>query len=579
MKFFHAYDSRGFDGLVKNDLINEDTGFKIQHVYSMPSNFKFNRVAAKGSTLHSLLKEGNYPFYVDRLTGGLRYHPYIFDRKLIEEYRSMLGDWFLGFQQHELMGRAADWRRIGAMLEKEPDCDPRSTLQLQKLLFTPEYLPPDGTPMYFLTQGAPEEYSGLPMPHDPESCLADAEWLIRRRMEQTDGMLLFCCSGHMMFPVANRLGGRAFMPELGAQTPHARIAVALTRGLARTNNKMWGTYYECWRRNKPLGDTFGYTKPVYDPNSINEWWYTQDQFVDDFTTGGPTAGSSRLLQRRIYFYSLMSGAQFLSEEWEMNCTYESTSTLELSPYGLLKKEFIEFALGHKQMETKTPFAIVLPTDYEDIQLFSFARTTPGEPAPSYLTFPISGERAVRVGRIQDLLNFIFRRDLEHEVGNESHTLQNSRFGDLFDIVYADVSDEVLARYDRLVDADPDGTFARKMAGKRNVLTSEDFDTLEIQLKARAAEILPITVDALHWLLSEDENGRYLTVFNNEGNTRILGEGDFVDHRADVSTAVHTKPGISLDILYASSDQVRVEKRGEGEYSVFVPATDLVILRY
>ena len=153
----------------------------------------------------------------------------------------------------------------------------------------------------------------------------------------------------------------------------------------------------------------------------------------------------------------------------MNCTYESTSTFELSPYGLLKKEFIEFARGHKQMDAVTPFAIVLPTDYEDIQLFSFSRAERGEPAPSYLTFPISGERAARVGRIQDLLNFIFRRDLEQEVGNESHTLQNSRFGDLFDIVYVDTPAQALSRYDCLIDADPDGAFVAKWNGTIPVL--------------------------------------------------------------------------------------------------------------
>ena len=64
MKYFHVYDRRFFDGLVKHNFITEDTGFKLQHTYQMPSERKFNREAAIGSPLHSLIKEGNHPFYV-----------------------------------------------------------------------------------------------------------------------------------------------------------------------------------------------------------------------------------------------------------------------------------------------------------------------------------------------------------------------------------------------------------------------------------------------------------------------------------------------------------------------------------
>ena len=57
MKFFHVYNEQFFEGLVKNGLINEDTGFKIQHNWSMPTNLKFNEIAAKGGKLHKLITE------------------------------------------------------------------------------------------------------------------------------------------------------------------------------------------------------------------------------------------------------------------------------------------------------------------------------------------------------------------------------------------------------------------------------------------------------------------------------------------------------------------------------------------
>ena len=51
MKFFHVYNEEYFEGLVKNNLINKDSGFKIQHVFSLPKEKKFNVFAAKGTKL------------------------------------------------------------------------------------------------------------------------------------------------------------------------------------------------------------------------------------------------------------------------------------------------------------------------------------------------------------------------------------------------------------------------------------------------------------------------------------------------------------------------------------------------
>ena len=113
MKFFHVYNEQFFEGLVKNGLINEDTGFKLQHNWSMPTELKFNKIAARGGKLHKLITEKRYPFYIDRITGGTAYHKYVFDKDLIDEYEDTLGEWFLGFQLHEsASNRRNDWNGI-----------------------------------------------------------------------------------------------------------------------------------------------------------------------------------------------------------------------------------------------------------------------------------------------------------------------------------------------------------------------------------------------------------------------------------------------------------------------------------
>ena len=38
----------------------------------------------------------------------------------------------------------------------------------------------------------------------------------------------------------------------------------------------------------------------------------------------------------------MSGANYLAEEWGLNCSYSDMKTFELSEYGLVKKKFLDF---------------------------------------------------------------------------------------------------------------------------------------------------------------------------------------------------------------------------------------------
>ena len=111
MKFFHVYNDECMVGLEKNGLINADSGFKIQNVFSVPTHRLFNNIAAKGGVLHNLIREGHFPFYVDRIAGGVTYFPYAYDQSLIREYSELLGDWFLGFQLHESgSNRRGDWK-------------------------------------------------------------------------------------------------------------------------------------------------------------------------------------------------------------------------------------------------------------------------------------------------------------------------------------------------------------------------------------------------------------------------------------------------------------------------------------
>ena len=572
MKFFHVYNEKYFEGLVKNKLINKDTGFKIQHIFAMPEELKFNALAAKGGRLHSLIKENRYPFYVDRIAGGCTYHKYEFDRELIREYADILGEWFLGFQLHEsASNRRQNWGRIRKTMGSDGPYDPE---ELKAKMVSPYAVTPAGEYLPALSQGTPEEYALLRYAEKPEDFVEEVRQMFQNRQQDTEGFILPCDSYYLFTRMQDELGMRTFMPEVGWQIPHMRIAVALARGMARARGKLWGTYYETW-----IGTVEeGYSMPCYNTEPGNEWYLTQETHPDDFTTQGANGGSSRHLQRRIYYYSFMSGADYLAEEWGLNCSYSDMQTFELSDYGLAKKEFIDFTQQVPNMKARIPFAIVLPRRYECVEIVEPHRPDVYEThRDSYMDCTLTPEQMAYNGHVEDVLKRIYYRSGK-VFGNEGHTLTNSRFGDLFDILYEDLPEEVYGKYECLVDASPDGAFAAKLGSRFPVLESGDLDGLEKKLHT-LEETLPCRVDSLHWLLSEDEAGdSYVSVFNNEGNTRSVRHGDSLDPAADGVVRVTLREPGQLQLIKGSS-AVSLERLSDTLWEVAVPAAGFAIFKY
>ncbi len=568
MKIFHVYEPDHFEGLVKNNFLNEDSGLKIQHIFTLPNRKKFNALAAKGSTLYEMLKKEGYAFYVDRLTGGVKYHPYAFDKALLKEYNDLLGEWFLGIQLHEIgNNRYNDWNRLMQRMAGLP----YTVENIREQMFSPESTNPQNEPIYRFTHGTPEEYAVLTRPTTIEEVREDLYNTILKRLEQTDGNILSCDGGSLLFQLEHKAGVKVFMPEIGYQTAHTRIQIALARGMAKAHNKKWGVYYECWKKAE---NGTNYTQPVYGNLPYNDWNYTQEQFGDDFTTCGENGGSSRLLQRRLYFHALMSGAEFWAEEWGFVRSFYNMETYDLSPYGKVKKEFINFARNHKKMQAQIPFAIVLPCDLDCVHIGTGFKGPICTPSNSFLRITPDKATAVRFGKIQDVIKTVFQGEEAGKYGNEGKTIQNSRFGDHFDIIYADAPETALRQYALLIDADPDGAFA-KAHPDLPIINGSDLEALEQMLRCKVKELLPVNVDGLHWILSEDEHGRYLTIFNNEGNHRTIAEGDTINQAADATVTVALKEKGELSKLYESAS-VEVQKIKDGEYRVTVPAAQLVV---
>ncbi len=577
MKFFHVYNDKFFEGLEKNGMINRDTGFKIQHVFSMPDEIKFNQYAAKGTKLHSLIKDEKFPFYVDRIAGGCTYHKYSFDRSLIREYKDILGDWFLGFQLHESGSNRCytDWPRI--LHYTGGDKGPYDPEVLRKVLKEEYAVMPDGTPLQCISQGTVEEYAKLQFPETPQAYIADMMEMFRTRMGEVEGSILPCDSYFMATKMQDELGMRSFMPEVGCQIPLMRLAVALVRGIAKASGKTWGTYYECWREVQNVG----YSMPCFNDDPSNEWYLSQELHPDDFTSYGENGGSSRLLQNRIYYYSLMSGADYFSEEWGLNCSYSDMKEFSLSPYGMIKKNFISAAEKLRGIQAEIPFAIVLPKAYSCVEIPSvFWEWEVGLHREKYMERLLGKEEREYVGHVEDVLKLFFVRNGK-KYGNEGHVITNSRFGDVVDVIYEDTSMEAMKKYEYLIDATPDSEFFKKHADSgMRILESADLERLTSSMDQLIRATMPCVVDKLCWLVSTDQDGRrFLSIFNNEGNERDWHQGDIIHTEADEVVTVQFSIPANVKVFEASPKMAQITREDDLTYRVKVPAAGFVILEF
>jgi hypothetical protein len=107
-----------------------------------------------------------------------------------------------------------------------------------------------------------------------------------------------------------------------------------------------------------------------------------------------------------------------------------------------------------------------------------------------------------------------------------------------------------------------------------------FFTMSFAKSGFAKDILPISADTLHWLISEDEaGGRYFSVFNNEGNLRNISHGDTLLPEADRVITITLKEPADLSILKCSSDAVTLTRCDDCTYRAMIPGAGFMILKY
>ena len=536
--FFHAYMPKVFEAQINAGLFRENDGIRFCQSIDIDENLKFNNLAKAGGKLYNFVKDNNCPLYIDRLQGGCFFEGYDYDMELVRTYSEMLGKKFFGFQMHEWMSNfISDTDKLVGGKCPEPWTEENITATLKRDFPFPHI---------FTEAMSVKEFAEVGHITELNKYLGVMEVLFLKRQKYTGEMLLPCDSAILGYSLEFKNGAKRVMPEIGQQTKHTSVQIAYARGMSKAYGKSFGTYYEPWG-----GEPFSACN--YQKDGLNEWNISNDSFP--FKTAGGNGGSSRSLQKRMYLYSYVSGAEFISEEWGLCNTFCDWNDFELTPYGQVKKDFINFTEKYKNIgKPITPVAAVIPK--EIISLDNI------DADGIYCSFNVDGELKRKLDIMRTGLRKLFA--FGETFGNENGSLVNRLIPDAVDIVNEDVYDE--NKYTYAVNLTGDENFEKKY----RCCSAEDVpDVLN--------RFLPCKVTGgLHHIVNKNSDDEYfLTIFNNTGIVRSVADGEYGLKEAEKTVQVELKDGRKLLALYGNFNM----EENDSKYYITVPAGELFFGRF
>ncbi|MBR3818317.1 MAG: hypothetical protein IKJ41_04130 [Clostridia bacterium] len=520
--YFHCYHPQTWEAQKECGLIDEHAGVRFMQTATLPEELKFNNLAAKGSSFYNMMLENRLPMYIDRLQGGVVFEDYKFDWRLVDYYREILGDKFIGFQMHEWMNNlASDLRRISECIGDLPWTEENITKSVMSK-YPMNYL--------WLEAQSAKEYALCGNPQTADEFINFAETLFRNRYELCSGQLIPCDSYGLAYQTEINCGVKHFMPEIGAQTPDTRIQIAYARGMARTKNVSFGIYYEPWGGNP-------FSTCCYHKEDENEWGI---KGLGDlaYETKGCNGGSSRSLQKRIQLYGYFAGADFISEEWGMCNTFYDWKDFELTPYGKIKLDFLNIIKKYPEEKIGTPYtplAVVLPKD-----LFGIAGLDDGN-NQTVFGYPLFGSAAKTMKNVRKALKYLLSNPSDM-IGCETANIVNSDIPDCIDVIHEDYIN-LYEDYEFFVDLTGNPGFSRN---HRCISVEEAPEILK--------NLLPCEVSGgVHWFVNKTADGWLLVMFNNSGIERSVEKGEYILPQGTQKAAVRLKNGQKLNILEGAKD--------------------------
>ena len=534
-----------WQGMLKNDFMDKSSGVRLNLNWRIDGTRDFNTVAKKDGELYNIIKQGGFGLYIDRLQGGIEYFDYTPDIRLCEQYEQLIGDRFLGFQMHEwasnYLGEFKKMYKAGLTEWSE-----------SAIIDAYHKLYPQGERLMTESMSVRELYTLCP-PSNLHHMLKNLEYLFNARCKKTGGRLITCDSSVLGFDYELKNGARNIMAEIGGQTEDTRLQIAYARGCSKAHGKPFGAYYEPWG-GKPLSAV------KYTADDRSEW-QPQGSLNFAYSQGGENSGSTRSLQRRLHFYSYFAGAGFMSEEWCANTTFYDWNDFELTPYGKVKKEFIDFTKTFDVGKPLTPIAAVLPKDFSFINAIH-------DNSNYYMNMPVYGADAAAIRTVKRGLCEMFSNACDMK-GNEYITrpdgdrfiLINSELADAIDIIHEDSKN--IGDYRYLVDLTSNPEFAQKY----NNIIGIDI------VKNILFEQLPCTVTGnVSWTVTQKH---FILLINNDGVSFDAEKGEYTDPACDHIVQVTFKNGEQASAVYGEGKMQLID----GSYYVDIPAGGIAVLKF
>ena len=515
-RYFHEYFPQAWQGYEKNGFVDELTAIRLPHSWASKDYVDFNTLAVKDGAFYNLVKDLNCPLYIDRLLGGAYFYDYPYCQKTINDYIQLLGDDFYGFQLHEYCGAVrADFRKLQGPHSEECDWTPES---IRKFLL--KYYNYDD--VVYTVSMSPEELSRCGPVKNVDEFYQVLLALFKRRNSQY--RLMVCDSYQLGYKLWIENGVKTIAPEVGAQTPDSRIQISYARSMAKAYGIRFGVYYESWG-GKPV------SCGLYNRDHMSEWG--QILSYGPFQTAGGNGGSSRALHKRILHYSYVSGAQFIADEWGLGNMFYDWQNFELTPYGYVRKHFLDFVKKYPNVgEKMAPVALVLPKDLKFLTNIHSGKFMDFEQEPEENQIPDSTKK---------IICDVFSNPADDMQGDEIKNLINSDIPDAVDMIHEDSPN--IGDYQYLIDATAHPEFSAK---HHNLCTVDD-------LPAVLKKTLPCYVEGgLHWLVNQSHDQYYLSIFNHSGVSRSVEDGEKILPGSEKTVKVTIKDGRSLKILEGSA---------------------------
>ena len=545
MIIFHNYSRLYTKKLIEEGMAQKGDGFKITQHYCSKPEMKFNEVAKKGGELYNIVKEYGSCFYIDRLQGGTFFSFYPFSEELQEEYNEITDGGYLGVQLHELgETRLYDWFRIKGELDKTglPWTEENILESVRAISHNKEF------PHF--SQGPAGEYAERKLPEKLREFYDDIDYVIKTRMERFGGKIINCDSCAIYPGLEKENDIPLSLVEIGGLTADTNYQIALRRGMSCAAGKKWGVYLEPWGID---GELSAY---CFMKNGENEWNCTKENFSFEAKCGN--GGTSMSFAKRMMYYSLFAGTDYFSEEWGQSNTFYDFESFVLSPYGKIKKEFFALSRQFNSVKPVVPIAVVVPHEYKILN--------------TQIVYPFENDIYDKeYSEMFKSMKSLFSDGVK--IGFEDIYFTTGIAGGLIDIIYDD-SYEGKPPYDLIID------YSSRMKGE-NVLDAYSCNNLKERVKVFVDSFLPVKIESTgskDIQLFENNGSKYICIYNHNGISKNLKNGEIANHDADIFVTAKTKQGRFGEIINICDCSFNLNE-SKTEINTFLDAGKFILIQY